>query len=138
MKLIEIPRASRELPSESRTLPIRKWKRRGPTLLSISSRPRGFRGNTRGEDIGCQAAKHRFAQKSLGNFAGHMSRRFYFRLEEIENAEFRRPQLDCEPNVVSIYCVVRACANSRNVRPLALFPARSFEADQYCKLINPL
>ena len=67
-----------------------------------------------------------------------MSRRFYFRLEEIENAEFRRPQLDCEPNVVSIYYVVRACANSRNVRPLALFPARSFEADQYCKLINPL
>ena len=30
-------------------------------------------------DIGCDAAKHRWAKQSLGNFTGHMSRPVYFR-----------------------------------------------------------
>jgi len=44
-------------------------------------------------DIRCNAAKHRWAKQSLGNFTSHMCRPVFLRVEGIENAEFRGPGL---------------------------------------------
>lgn len=44
-------------------------------------------------DIRCNAAKHRWAKQSLGNFTSHMCRPVFLRVEGIKNAEFRGPGL---------------------------------------------
>jgi hypothetical protein len=73
-------------------------------------------------------------KQRLGNLTGHVGGPALLRLKRVENAEFRRPQLDCIPSRRTRFQRRKGLCRLQEILNLLLFSRPGFEQRQYRKL----